>query len=537
MLILIFFAFLAGIVTILSPCILPVLPIILASSATSSGKSRPYGIIFGFVLSFSFFTLFLSTIVKLLGIPSDILRNISIIVVGLFGLSLLLPSFQLLAEKLFSRLASSRNLNNNSRQGFGGGVMIGLSLGLLWTPCVGPILASVISLAITGSVNGQAMLITLSYALGTAIPMYLVILGGQRLFTRVPFLLANTALIQKAFGMIMIITAIGLYLGLDRSFQTYILNQFPSYGTGLTKFENNAQVANNKLALSQPKLINAELAKTAPELILGGSWINLPASDQKPLELKNLRGKVVLIDFWTYTCINCQRTLPYLTNWYQKYHDQGLTIIGVHSPEFEFEKDLANVKRAVTDFGIEYPVMQDNNFATWQSYNNHYWPAKYLIDANGLVRYTHFGEGDYDQTELAIQSLLKEIGNNVDSSLSNPTTETYATTPETYLGSARDTSPSYLKLSGHWDQSTEYNAPSAGSSLSLNFDAKNVYLVMRPKENFAIVSVYLDGVYQQDITVDQDQLYTILNLNSPGRHQLMLKFNDNNAELFAFTFG
>lgn len=247
MIILTVFAFLAGVITILSPCILPILPVILSSSLTDHhSRSRPYGIILGFVLSFTFFTLFLSLIVQFLGISADILRNFSVIVIATFGLTLLIPRFQLVVESLFARLASMTP-NNSNRNGLGGGIIIGLSLGLLWTPCVGPILASVISLAISGTVTLDAFILTLSYSLGTAIPMYLIIIGGNKALTSVPWLLRHTKDIQRLFGLIMILTAILIYYGLDRRFQTYILTQFPQYGSSVTSIEDNDLVKENLL--------------------------------------------------------------------------------------------------------------------------------------------------------------------------------------------------------------------------------------------------------------------------------------------------
>jgi Cytochrome c biogenesis protein len=240
--ILLVFAFIGGIVTILSPCILPILPIILATTATDrQSRLRPYGIITGFVASFTFFTLFLSTLVALLGIPADALRLISVIVIALFGITLINPRLQAISESLFTRLANKAP-SQAGKTGFGGGLLIGLSLGLLWTPCVGPILASVISLAITGQVTGDAALITFAYALGTAIPMLMIMKGGQALLQQHPWMLKNTRLIQRAFGFVMLLIALIIYLGADRTFQTYILKQFPQYGAGLTKLEDNAVV-------------------------------------------------------------------------------------------------------------------------------------------------------------------------------------------------------------------------------------------------------------------------------------------------------
>lgn len=558
MVILTLFAFFAGIVTILSPCILPILPIILSSTigGQETGRARPVGIIAGFIMSFTFFTLFLSSIVRISGISPNLLRTFSIIIIAGFGISLLIPQFQYYIENAFSRLTRFIP-HGNTRRGFFPGLLIGLSLGLLWTPCVGPILASVISLAITGAVTLDAFFITLFYSLGTAIPMFLILVGGQNLLKKVPWLLANTAKIQKVFGVVMIITAMGIFFNFDRAIQTYILNAFPQYGTGLTKFEDNALVKNQLPNLTQPK------GPAAPEIIPGGKWFN-----SQPMTLSSLKGKVVIIDFWTYTCINCQRTLPYLKNWWKKYKDDGLVIIGVHAPEFEFEKDPSNVSKALKDFGLTYPVVQDNDFSTWRAYDNHYWPAKYIIDGNGIIRYSHFGEGNYDETEKVIQDLLKENGvKKMDTDIHNPTPQTYAQTQETYLGYNRlsgFSSPESLErnsfksyslpqqlpyntfaLSGKWNIMGEYAVSQKGSSLSFSFDAKEVFLVMKVGDKPSKIKVYVDDKMQyfgQDndmgvVTVDTDRLYKLILLPTPGRHILRLEFQDSNAQLFAFTFG
>jgi len=579
MFILIVFSFIAGIVTILSPCILPVLPIILSSTigGKDTSRSRPLGIITGFIASFTFFTLFLSSIVQLSGIPTDSLRTLSIIIIALFGLSLLLPSFQVLVEKLFSRL-SNLIPRSNTKSGFIPGILVGLSLGLLWTPCVGPILASVISLAITGTVTFDAFIITLAYSIGTSIPMLIIMLGGQNILKWVPGLLSNTALIQKIFGVIMILTAIAIYLNIDRKFQTFILTTFPSYGTGLTNIENITPVKNALNTLLGREVDEADMGKPlfnlmmkgkkAPEIIPGGSWINLPAGG--PLTIAGLKGKVVLIDFWTYSCINCQRTFPYLKNWHKKYQDKGLVIIGVHSPEFEFEKDLKNVKEAAKDFGLSYPIVQDNDFATWFAYENHYWPAKYIIDKDGYIRYSHFGEGAYDETEKVIQELLIETGaKNAKQEIDNPAYQNYGSTPEKYLGYWRidkfvspegvikdqltsftrpkTISSSELAYEGKWLIAEKHAAPMSGSKLHLNFNAKEVFLVMRPKTDGteSRVKVFVDEKLQyfgEDnkngiVTVTKDTLYKLINLPVAGQHILKLEFSDDNMEVYAFTFG
>mgnify|MGYP001578132930 CR=1 FL=1 len=540
MILLIAFAFLAGIITVLSPCILPILPIILTSSigGQNTGKSRPLGVVTGFVLSFTFFTLFLSTIVRLSGIPADSLRFVSVLVIAGFGVSLLVPQFQVLIERLFSKLAGFMPSNQN-RTGFGGGLLIGFSVGLLWTPCVGPILASVISLAITGTVTFDAFLITLAYSMGTAIPMFLIMLGGQNALKGVPWLLANLGNIQKLFGVLMILTAIGIFFNVDRKFQTFILNTFPQYGVGLTKFEDNEAIKNQLNKISGEEI---DIGPKAPEIIQGGVWFN-----SKPLTLAALKGKVVVIDFWTYSCINCQRTMPYLRDWYERYKDKGLVIIGVHSPEFEFEKSEKNVAQAIKDFKLTYPIVQDNDFATWRAYSNRYWPAKYIVDKEGYIRYTHFGEGAYDETEKVIQDLLKETGaKDISSKIDNPTYQIQAKTPEIYLGYERSNLENkQVTYEGNWNVTKEYANPQKDAKLFLNFESKEVFLVMRTKGAPAKVKIYLDDKLQYfgednkngTVTVDADRLYKLINLPIPGRHILRLEFEDNNAEIFAFTFG
>jgi thiol-disulfide isomerase/thioredoxin len=303
----------------------------------------------------------------------------------------------------------------------------------------------------------------------------------------------------------------------------------------------------------------------APEIIQGGEWFN-----SQPLTLQQLRGKVVLVDFWTYSCINCIRTLPYLKDWYAKYHDKGFEIIGVHSPEFEFEKKASNVSKAIADFEIKYPVMQDNDFKTWKAYSNQYWPAKYLIDKNGTIRYTHFGEGEYDKTEEIIQDLLKETGAEVTNEVNKNSYEVYAQSHESYLGYERieylespeeitpDISQSFtapaslssntFSFQGTWTVGSQKAMPDANALLRFNFSAKNVYLVMNPKNGITgKVKVYLDDVLIGDqggkdvvdniVTVDSDRLYELVNLKEPGRHILKLEFLDGNVEAFAFTFG
>jgi thiol-disulfide isomerase/thioredoxin len=503
------------------------------------------------------------------------LRSLAIGVIVVLGISMLLPQTQVWLEKLFSAVANHLP-QLSSKAGFWGGFIVGLSLGLIWAPCVGPILAAVITLAITSQVTVGAWLITLAYAVGTALPMFAVMYGGRALLQRVPALVTRAAQIQQGFGVLMIAVAVGMYFNVDRHFQTWVLATFPTYGAGLTKFEENAFITQQLEQLAgnsspQPKGLAAPArAPQAPEITAGGSWLNT----DHPLSLAELRGRVVLVDFWTYSCINCIRTLPYLRQWDQTYRDQGLTIIGVHSPEFAFEKVLSNVQKAVSDFQLQYPVVQDNDFAIWQAYQNRYWPAKYLIDAQGRVRYSHFGEGEYDKTEQVIQALLAEAG--------HPMAATASTTlvmppiradqtPETYLGYERAqqmANHSQLKkdavqqyrlqssllrnqwqLGGWWEVDGEHAVATTGpgdetSSLYLSFRAKDVYVVMGAAQPTA-VPVHVNDQAQWpgadvsptgEVQVGAYRLYHVV--AAPEYSTGVLKLTvPAGVQLFAFTFG
>ena len=574
--ILLIFSFIAGIVTILSPCILPILPIVLSGSV-GGGHKRPIGIVLGFIGSFTFFTLALASIVQSTNLSADALRNIAVFVIFFLGLSMVIPQTQHVLELLFSKFSALvPSVRQENKTGFWSGILVGLSLGLVWTPCVGPILASVITLAATSEVNAAAALITLAYSFGTAIPLFAIVVGGRSLLQKAPFLLSKGAVIQRVFGILMIGTAVLLYTGLDRKFQAWVLETFPNYGVGLTSIEDQSFVREelDKLKDAKTPTLQQVLRPDyglAPELVGGTHWIN---SD--PLLLANLRGKVVLIDFWTYTCINCIRTLPYVTGWYEKYKDQGFVVIGVHSPEFAFEKETKNVEAAMRDFGITYPVVQDNNFAIWKAYDNHYWPAHYFIDAQGHIRKTHFGEGKYEESEKFIQELLKEA--NEQSAIPTDTLnlaeeKNSARTPESYLGYQRiarfvspegiaeDSLSTYsvpsalplhgLAYGGQWMIGEEHAETQENSTLELQFEAQEVFLVMRKVEGAeqdVPVKVYLDNVLVpanssgEDVkngivNIKEDRLYKLIKLPTPGRHRLKLEFPEGNVEVFAFTFG
>ena len=572
MILLLLFAFLAGIVTVLSPCILPILPIVLAS--VSGDKKRPFGIILGFIISFTFFTLFLTTIVRATGIPSNILRIIAGVVLLVFGLSLIVPGFQILIERLFTKLSVFAP-RANPHAGFWGGFVIGLTIGVVWTPCVGPILASVIALAATSQVTAITFLITLTYSIGTAIPMFLIMYGGRNLLNKAPWLTSNTPVIQKVFGVLMIVFALLIFTNVDQAIEGYLAAT--PYGADLTQIESNGLVTKqlntlkgntNTATIDTSGLFNTNTP--APDFVSITHWLNT----DKPLTIKDLRGKVVLVDFWTYTCINCIRTLPHVVSWYDKYHDKGFVVVGIHTPEFQFEHETPNVENAIIQYKIHYPVAQDNNYATWNNYSNQYWPAEYLIDAQGNVRRTHFGEGEYDQMEQAIQLLLEQAGHKVTSKLDNMPDNSPQTqlSPETYLGSdkmqyyypsttlgsgtsnytlSNSIPQNTFSLGGQWTITGEQAVTGKDATLTYNFTAGNVYLVLRPSTSnkASLVKVFLDGksvtaasagtdVKDGMLTVSTDRLYNLINLHGKTEtHLLKLEFQTPGIQAFAFTFG
>lgn len=559
MIILLIFAFLSGLVTIAAPCIWPLLPIILSSSA-HGGHRKPLGITVGITSSFAIFTLTLSYIVSIIPLDLDALRLVAVGIIAFFGFTLVIPKLNQIVEGAVSRLSGKLGgLTSQKGSGFGSGLITGLALGIVWTPCAGPILATIATLAATQAVNFQIILVTVVYVIGVGIPLFVFALLGNRFFAKSKSLSKYTGRIQQVFGLIMIIMAFLILTNQDKVLQVRLLDAFPQYSKFLINLESNDTVKfqlnklrDNKGGFEnkEGKLMNSindtlpKLGK-APEFVGIEKWLN---SD--PVTMNQLKGKVVLVDFWTYTCINCIRTLPFVTSWQEKYKDQGFVVIGVHTPEFEFEKKTENVQNAIKQFDIKYPVAQDNDFATWNAYNNHYWPAKYLIDVDGNVRYTHFGEGEYALTEENIKTLLAEAGKKVaeDNIQLEETTPTGARTPETYLGSLRAEPNSYLQMSGDWKKMPEYAESVAGSTIGLEFNADKVFLVIT-SEKVGIFDVFLDGypvetkfsgkdVKNGIVETNSARLYELIDLKGKtGEHKLKLNFQTPGIRVFAFTFG
>jgi cytochrome c biogenesis protein CcdA/thiol-disulfide isomerase/thioredoxin len=590
MLILILFAILAGAGTALSPCVLPVLPALLASGGVG-GRRRPLGVVLGLTITFTVTIVGIAKVVGGVGLGSDPLRDIAVVVLFASGVVLLVPSIGDRLEARMSRLAAFGP--RSSGDGFRSGLLVGAALGFVYTPCAGPILAAVISVS---AASGRTVAVAIAYAFGSAVVLLGLTLGGRALFDRVRQA-GRGPLLQRTLGVIMILTALAIVTNLDVRFDQQVAERIPD--VNLTASLEKSHVVESRLpelsgheakfkpSASSPsaphgasdasllaiahKLPNVG---TAPDFTDTQDWFNTPGN--QPLTLTALRGRVVLVDFWTYTCINCIRTLPYLKAWDATYRGQGLTIVGVETPEFSFERDASNVSDAISQFGIHYPVVQDNEMGTWNAYGNQYWPADYLIDAKGQVRYATFGEGDYDKTETAIRALLAEAGHDV-AGHSHPTgviVPSQEATPETYLGTARGqgwvTGPvagvhdygaghpgplevNNFAFSGTWNTAAQPVTAVAGSDahppgIDVEFQAKNVYLVLssaggtpRP------VRVLLDGrpisatdagadVHNGVVPVKGERLYTLASLPRNERHRLSLRFAPG-VTGYAFTFG
>lgn len=575
MLTLLLFSFLAGVVTVFSPCVLPVLPALLGAGFIE-GRQRAYGVIVGFVASFTAATLLLSQALQTAGIAGSWPLALAVALLALFGLGMLFPRVgDFLTRWMHPFAALGQQLASQAppHGDFWGGLLLGMALGLIWTPCAGPILATIIILAALQAVTFKTVAMTLAYAVGTALPMLLILRGGgflQRLTAHRRFLSQG---LRRLFGLLTLTIALALALQWDKPFQAWVAQHLPPIGV-----ENNRLVQRKLSALVKEASGNTFVLRPsdvafssdgtlpvlapAPELQQLSGWINSP-----PLTLESLKGKVVLVDFWTYSCINCLRTLPHLIRWYQNYSDKGFVLLGIHTPEFPFEKEYANVEAAVRRYGIPYPIALDNDYATWRAYGNLYWPAHYLIDRDGKLRYYHFGEGNYMETENAIRSLLD---------LPPITGVTEAekhrfVTPEIYLGYARashygveatiarDKTELYhmlsnphadeVSLEGPWEV-TEQAAVARGddSHLILDFMAARVFLVLSG-ESSQPVTVTLDGRpltpslltadtnARGEITVQGPRKYDIVDVSGRyGRHILRLHVPKGIA-VYAFTFG
>ncbi len=543
----------AGVITSVSPCILPVLPILLVGGASSNTRRRPLAIVAGLVASFTTFTLAATSLLSALGLPQDLLRNVAIGLLFVLAATLVFPQLGLLLERPFAFLTRRRGGD------LGGGFLLGASLGLVFVPCAGPVLATVTVLAAQHRIGLDTVLLTLAYAIGAAIPMLLIALGGQRITRRIR---AQSPAFRRAMGVVLAAAAVAIVFNLDRSLQTHL----GGYTNALQKHIELTKTAQkhlaavrgggNAFARTTPTAGKLPDLGPAPEFRGNSHWLNTPR--ERPLTLAGLRGKVVLVDFWTYSCINCIRTLPHLRAWYAAYHKQGFEIVGVHTPEFAFEHELSNVRHATDDLHVTWPVALDNDYKTWNAYSNEYWPSEYFIDRRGRVRETHFGEGEYGRSEQTIRRLLAQ-GNvplPVQATKVTDATPTEGVTPESYLGYVRLDPGRYrgtrlrpkvarayafphalpenaLSYAGVWKIGDQRALALRNARLRLHFHAHNVYLVLG---GHGRVQTSLDGRRTGSVRVDADRLYTLVEDTRLRDAILELRFSPG-VNAYAFTFG
>src|SRR5690242_4846456 len=553
MVLLILFALVAGAATAVTPCVLPVLPALLSASA-AGGRRRPLGIVLGLAATFTITVVALASLVHGVGLAGNGVRVFAEVVLIGFGLALLFPQVAARIEAPLTRLA---RLGPRTRgDGFWSGVGVGAALGFAYTPCAGPILAAVISVSATQGTSLKVAIVALAYAAGSAAVLLLLALGGQWIGERVRRAGRGLAL-QRTMGIVMIATGVALTTQLDVRFESALAKNLPAFAINPTSGIEKSHAVRSRLAsLRGGKVGFGEASAHAATPAADGLRDYGPAPDfastqrwfnSRPLTLAGLRGRVVLIDFWTYTCINCIRTLPHLEAWDAKYRADGLAIVGVHTPEFPFEHDAGNVQKAIESEGIRYPVVQDNDYGTWDAYGNQYWPAEYLIDAQGHVRHVNFGEGDYSGTEKAIRTLLAEAGSKRLGSMTNVhgLVPPRLATPETYVGLARaqgyvvplvpgqhtypapgDLRTNQFALGGTWTETGEEGTSGPGASIDLSFVARRVYVVLGTSDGRARqVRVLLNGRPHGTIVVNGQRLYDVVDLGSPGAGRLSLRFD------------
>jgi cytochrome c biogenesis protein CcdA/thiol-disulfide isomerase/thioredoxin len=569
-------SYLAGVLTIVSPCILPVLPFVFARAERPFIRNG-FPLLVGMAVTFAG----VATLAALGGgwavRANEAGRWIALAVMAVLGLSLLLPAVGDRLMRPFVALGSWLTERAERRSRDEGDVraslLLGVATGLLWAPCAGPILGLILTgAALQGAGVGTTVLL-LAYAAGAATSLALALLVGGRVFRAMKGALGAGEWIRRGLGALVLVGVVAIALGLD----TGLLTRVSAGSTARIEQALLSRIGAGVPTNAAPAdLANLPVEGVMPPLTGATTWLNTP-----PLTTEQLRGKVVVVDFWTYSCINCLRSIPYVKAWAEKYKDQGLVVIGVHTPEFAFEKSEANVRQNVRRLGVTYPVAMDNDFAVWRAFRNQYWPAHYFIDAQGRIRHHHFGEGDYEGSERVIQQLLKEAGVQVDGRTVQVDARgaeiaadfAQVDSPETYVGYARaenfrspgglarDTIKTYAaaplqlngwSLSGRWRVTREHaDLQDAGGKVAFRFKARDLHLVMGSGRAGATprFRVRIDGqtpgadagmdIDAQGIgRVDGERLYQLVRQAGPVRERTFeIEFLDPGAQVFAFTFG
>jgi cytochrome c biogenesis protein CcdA/thiol-disulfide isomerase/thioredoxin len=549
--------FVGGLITGISPCILPVLPVVFFSGVNGT-RARPYLVIAGLVCSFGVVTLVGSALLSALHLPQDAIRWVALVTLTLIGLGLIFPPLQHLLERPFARIPQRQT--GSGRSGLG----LGLTLGALYVPCAGPVLAAIVVAGGTASFGLPILVLTAAFAIGTALPLLVFALAGRQIAERVAAFRRRQHIVRVAGGVVMIALAVALVFNLPATLQRAV----PDYTTAMQKGLGTNEIRRTLNLSSAPAGQLADCAgdsdrlqQCGPAPALTGivGWLNTPGG--APIDLASLRGKVVLIDIWAYSCVNCQRAIPHVVDWYNRYRDDGLVVIGVHTPEYAFERVPGNVASGAAALHIGYPVALDNDYATWNAYQNLYWPAEYLIDASGTIRHTKFGEGDYDGTEKLIRQLLSDShpGARLPAPTGAPDTTPHTRlTPETYLGVGRAVNyggdgqyragtatfgyPAQLgddsfALRGRWHLDDQGATPdgdgSAEAAVRLNYTGANVYAVVG---GTGTLTVTRGGTTTTTAIGGAPTLHQIVADGTAHRDELDMRVSQG-LQVFSFTFG
>ncbi|MGD0759370.1 MAG: cytochrome c biogenesis protein DipZ [Candidatus Sulfotelmatobacter sp.] len=570
-------AFVGGVLTILSPCILPVLPFVF-SRADQPFRRSGLPLLTGMALTFALVATAAAFgghwVVRL----NQGGRYVAIAIFLMLGLTLLFPSLAEALTRPLVQAGSKIQGGPSSEISVGKSFVLGISTGLLWAPCAGPILGLILTGAAIQGPGVRSSFLLLSYALGAATSLGIALLAGNKVFSAMKRSLSFDVWIRRALGVAVIVGVVAIALGWD----TNLLTKFSFVNTAKAEEHLVSALGAEKPALvpvsaAEPVLVLADEGPM-PELSGAVGWLNSP-----PLTTKSLRGKVVVIDFWTYSCINCLRALPYVEGWSAKYKDAGLVVIGVHTPEFAFEKERSNVEKAVRDLHITYPVAIDSDYKIWEAFNNQYWPAHYFIDGKGRIRAHHFGEGNYAESERVIQELLKENGapalaegllNVTGTGAEAPSDSKNVGSPETYVGYkragnfasaepiAKDSRKTYSPqprlslnqwaLGGSWKVGDESAVlESVPGKIVFRFHARDLHLVLGPTKNGKPIrfTVKLDGTAPGDDhgadtdaagagTVQGNRLYQLIRQKGAVEDRTFeIDFLDPGVQAFAFTFG
>ncbi len=570
-------AYLGGILTIVSPCILPVLPFVFARADRSFARST-LPMLAGMAATFAI----VATLAAVGGgwavRANQAGRWAALVLLALFGIALVFPSVSDRLTRPLVGLGSRLSEQQGQRDSLWSSLVLGVATGLLWAPCAGPILGIIFTAAALKGASFSTTLLLLAYALGAATSLALALLVGGKLFARMKRTLGASERIRQVLGLLVLVGVAAIALGLDTRVLAKLSSaQTASLESGLARrLGASHEMGETAARTNRMGELVLPVEGTLPSLDGLGPWFNGP-----PLTSQQLRGKVVVVDFWTYSCINCLRSIPYVKAWDERYRKNGLVVIGVHAPEFAFEREPTNVARAIKDLGIKYPVALDNGYVLWRALQNNYWPAHYFIDAEGRVRYHHFGEGNYDVSERVIRQLLAEAGHAPIGQPMRPIVGSGAEaaaavdeigSPETYLGYARAerfTSPggllkdkpkSYVpaplelnqwSLQGSWldgRQSARSLAP--GAKISFRFHARDLHLVLgsatgRPVRFRATLDgkplgadAGVDATAQGGGTVTGQRLYQLVRQKAQVRDRIFtIEFLDAGVDAFSFTFG